>query len=586
MRHRVVQRGQITLLRFIKHACLFRPLVLPTILISALAMLGLNALAAASELSWIPMNQGTSWTAETRAAFYSGDQGSRLIPLRWIAALKQANGLPCMADSLARYGYLPNEISSPAGLPVGFTVANTTNGETLGMTCAACHTRQITVQTKAYRIDGGPAIVDIQSFLTDLDLTVRALLNGPSGFDAFSHAILGSSPTPEQAAALRQEVKDWYLPFHTIITDALPQPSWGPGRLDAISMIFNRLTGLDIGPPPTYIIEDNIQRADAPARYPFLWNAYRQDHTQWPGFADNGNTVLGLGRNASEVTGVFSAYHAKKDSGRLLGINFVGDNSTNFDGLITLEGLTRKIGPPKWIWPIDTALAAQGRTIFSQNCATKCHEVRRGEIRSLNPFDQTWATPIQNVGTDTREWSILDRKVNPGVLTGAYILGLSEPLKDPDLPLTVLQVSVVGSIIQHALPVVVPDDFSAQVVRAGTVFTPETESLKGAFRYGPQRACAGQLRVARFARHLGRRSVSAQWLCADSSRIAQTPTRAGSFLQNRPRVRPRHRGTHRRAAGFHPIAANYGLQPNKLRQQSLRPRLRHASFRQTKESFA
>ncbi|MBE0762893.1 hypothetical protein IH729_24350, partial [Escherichia coli] len=50
-----------------------------------------------------------------------------------------------------------------------------------------------------------------------------------------------------------------------------PKDTWGPARLDAVSMIFNRLTGLDIGTAPPYLIPDNIKAADAPVRYPFLW---------------------------------------------------------------------------------------------------------------------------------------------------------------------------------------------------------------------------------------------------------------------------------------------------------------------------
>jgi hypothetical protein len=447
--------------------------------------------ASPADPAWIPMNQGIAWTSETRADFYTRDQGSRLIPLRWIAALKQSNGSPFMANSLARYGYLPNELSTPPGLPVGFTVSNTTTGETLGMTCAACHTRQISVQGRSYRVDGGPAIVDFQAFLSDLHLAMGKLLSDPSTFDNFNHAILGPSPTAAEIAALRQDIQDWYLPFHTIMDKGLPPQAWGPGRLDAVSMIFNRLSGLDIGPPPTYIIEDNIKRADAPVRYPFIWNAYRQDHTQWPGFADNGNDLLGLGRNVGEVTGVFASYHPKKDAGRLTGINFIGENSSNFSGLTALENLIKKIGPPKWIWPVNAALVTEGSTLFAQNCSKGCHEVKTGSVPSLNPFYKTWATPVKNVGTDTREWSILDRKVDPGVLTGVYILGLNEPLKNPDAPINVLSLSVVGSIIQHTLPVALPDDFVEQITRAGTVFTPETESLKGAFRYGKKAAAPG-----------------------------------------------------------------------------------------------
>ena len=451
------------------------------------AALLLAGTATAADPAWRPLDQGGAWTADARADFYSRDQGSRIMPLRWMFALQQSDGTAFMADSLARYGYLPNENSTPSGLPVGFTVASGSKGETLGMTCSACHTRQIIVQGKAYRVDGGPGIVDFQSFLSDLDAAVDATLDDPGRFDAFARAVLGSGATPDQATQLHKDLADWHLPFHTIVKGALPQPPWGPGRLDAVTMIFNRLSGLDIGVAPPYIIESNIQRADAPVRYPFLWNAPRQDKTQWPGFADNGNAVLGLARNLGEVTGVFAVFHPKKDAGRLLGINYVGENSANFEGLESLERLIRKIGAPRWPWPVNKQLAAQGSALFAQNCARNCHEVAKGARRSLKlivPADeQTWLTPVQNVHTDTREWAILDRKVDPGVLTGAQIPGLDEPLQNPDAPIKVLGMAVTGAIIQHTLPVIVSEELSRQFAQAGTVFTPATESLKGAFRY-------------------------------------------------------------------------------------------------------
>ena len=95
--------------------------------------------------SLVMTDQGAGWTDAERKDFYSRDQGSRLIPLRWMMALKTKDGGPFMADSLARYGYLPNQWSIPAGLPVGFTVSGGSDGQTLGMTCSACHTRQIQV---------------------------------------------------------------------------------------------------------------------------------------------------------------------------------------------------------------------------------------------------------------------------------------------------------------------------------------------------------------------------------------------------------------------------------------------------------
>ena len=39
-------------------------------------------------------SQGPNWTSATRTDFYTRDQGSRMIPLAWLQALKQANGQP------------------------------------------------------------------------------------------------------------------------------------------------------------------------------------------------------------------------------------------------------------------------------------------------------------------------------------------------------------------------------------------------------------------------------------------------------------------------------------------------------------
>src|SRR5260370_28053258 len=233
------------------------------------------------------------------------------------------------------------------------------------------------VEGKSYRIDGGPGIVDFQSLLTDLDTAVGQVLASDGAFASFAAAVLGAdTPNADDVSALHQQVDAWYLRYHTLVTRALPTPSWGPARLDAVGMIFNRLTGLDLGPPPSFIIADNIKKADAPVRYPFLWNAPVQDKTQWPGFADNGNDVLAVARNLGEVFGVFGVFEPKRDG---LVVNFLNHNSANFDGLGKLEDLIRQIEPPKWPWPglVDTNLAAQGEAIYARPTAEggcqECH---------------------------------------------------------------------------------------------------------------------------------------------------------------------------------------------------------------------
>jgi len=95
-------------------------------------------------------------------------------------------------------------------------------------------------------------------------------------------------------------------------------------------------------------------------------------------------------------------------------------------------------------------------------------------------FEQkTWATPIQDVGTDTREYDILGWTAQSGVLTGAEIPFVISPLKPHDKSINILGVSVVGSILQEYVPLAAPQ---AQARRRSTFsFTPETADLKGAF---------------------------------------------------------------------------------------------------------
>jgi hypothetical protein len=410
--------------------------------------------ASAAEADPIFIDQGIAWTPQQRANFYSQDQGSRLMPLAWLGALKQPNGQPFLSDSLGRYGYLANPANSN-GLPVGFVASGPSGSQFVGMTCSACHTRQITVEGKDYRIDGGPAIVDFQKFLADLDAAVGQIVGNDSSFQTFAQAVL-ASPTPQSSdvAALKENVKAWYLRYHTLMMKALPKTSWGPGRLDAVGMIFNRLTGLDLGPPPTFIIADNIQTADAPVRYPFLWNAAKQDQTQWPGFANNGTDILGLARNLGEVYGVFGNFEPDKEWWHFLGINYLNNNSANFNGLAKLEDLIKLIGPPKWPWSVDPALVVQGEAIYNRTTAqggcADCHKIAPGKVRF--PFVQTWATPLMDVGTDTREHTIMSWTAQTGVLQGAEIPFITKPLQPTDHAINILALSVIGAIVQNYVP--------------------------------------------------------------------------------------------------------------------------------------
>lgn len=421
----------------------FNTIILVAVL-TAVALFHAPLVAPAVAQTHETVDQGKDWTPARREEFYALDQGSRIMPLRWIMALKLPSGSSFMADSLQRYGFLSSDAAIPAKLPVGFTIAGQAGNESFGMTCAACHTRQIEYGSKAYRIDGGPAIIDFQSFLSDLDASVDAILKDAASFSIFARAVFETAPSAADEAELRKAVDAWHVRNHAL-SKALPPTPWGPGRLDAIGMIFNRLTGLDLGPPPTYLIEDNIKFADAPVRYPFLWNAWKQNVTQWPGIAGNDTDELRLARNIGQVLGVFGEFRPEKNPSFPLGVDYSTHNSADLKGLLALERLTTDMGPPRWPWAVDKALAGKGGDIFKRDCAEACH----GSSKDPVPWI-TKVTPADEVGTDIRELKLLERMASTGVLEGAVAVG--GPLEKQDTALRILQISALGPVVGGPKP--------------------------------------------------------------------------------------------------------------------------------------
>jgi len=390
------------------------------------------------------------WSQADRDIFYTTGQGSLMMPYAWFKALRRLDiDAPFAADDLQRYGYLPNarSVRNPEGLPVGFVIDDGAAPGVLGMTCAACHTGQLEYRKDgvlhALRLDGAPANADFQSFLTDLTAAARATLNEPDRFAAFAKAVLGAGHSPAQADGLRQSFGEWVRQFGEFMDLSLPPSPWGPGRLDAFGMIFNRVLGRDLG------IKHNFKVADAPVSYPFLWNASRQDRTQWNGGVPNGLFVQALARNIGEVFGVFAALAPKVVvPGTMLTPPLIeyGNNSADLAGLQTLEEQIAKLRPPPWpreLFGLDETLASQGETLFKQHCE-KCHSDKPSKL-----VLGAWHTPVVAVGTDPKMLKNAGRTVDPGILRGSLVpsppigLKLENPSEAPD----VLAVSVIGTVI-------------------------------------------------------------------------------------------------------------------------------------------
>ena len=385
------------------------------------------------------------WSDADRATFYTTSQGSHVIPFAWFKALRQHDvDAPFGADQLTRYGYLRNDDPGNInGLPVGFVV-EAKSGQ-LGLTCAACHTGQLEFVkdgvTRALRLDGAPALSDFQQFLTDLAAATQATRDDGARFDAFAKGVLGAGGTPAKTAQLKSDFTAWVNQFSEFMDASLPASPWGPGRLDAFGMIFNRVSARDLG------ITANFKRADAPVSYPFIWNAPRQDRTQWNGGVPNGLFIQGLARNTGEVFGVFADFKPRAlIPGHVIDYK---NNSADFAGLQTLEEKLAALQPPPWprdLFPIDQPLADTGKPLFDTHCGS-CHAER-----ASSHLPRAWNTPVQAVGTDPKTADNAARTSDPGLYTGVRLPppAITERFANPAKTADILGGSVVGALLDEA----------------------------------------------------------------------------------------------------------------------------------------
>lgn len=339
------------------------------------------------------------WGPEEREAWYVSTQGSRLMPLAWFMALPAADGSGAFADPahLARYGFLPPPEGRDRPLPVGFT-ADRQDDEALrqtrmrwyegqpgtgeavepwvGLNCAACHTGELTHQGKAHRIDGGPALIDFQSFIEDLDAALHATRDEPARWETFAAAVLGDRDTAgnrDLLAAEYQRLLDWQDQTAAMNHTAL---RYGRGRLDAVGHILNKVLMFNGAPASAG------NAANAPVSFPFLWGISKQQHVQWNGIAENSRFKLpgdafeygALGRNTGEVLGVFGDLVVTPQTPGV-GALIHYKSSVRTENLVRMELLVKKLAPPAWpadFPAIDEGLRARGDELFDRMCAS-CH---------------------------------------------------------------------------------------------------------------------------------------------------------------------------------------------------------------------
>jgi mono/diheme cytochrome c family protein len=401
----------------------------------------------ASDDSVIYLNQG--WSKADRETYYHMSQGSEALSYDIFLNLEVADGQDLFRSdaNTDRYGLIPQTPTpgtNPDGLPIGISKTVATNprwkGEYIAITCAACHDSELTYKGKRIRIDGGAGNhFDFLGYVYALDDAMQATLTDSAKFDRLA-ARMGAT-SPDAKAALRQRYESEAQIVHVFRTRTLVTPGpWGPGRLDAIAGIVNRVTADKPGIP------ENWSTPLAPTKPPFVWNTPQSSWTQWRGAQQDP-----IDRNLTEAMGVLMPMdlHSKTPAEGLF------DANAELLNLEKIDDLLARLAPPKWpedvLGKIDRKKAAEGKVLFVANCA-RCH----------NSYPYTWTAPnkygksfievglVQQkyVGTDPGQFE----DIRPYAITGQLAPYLPGPFAGKDLiPTGALYVILQKEVLETAL---------------------------------------------------------------------------------------------------------------------------------------
>lgn len=330
------------------------------------------------------LDQG--WSAKDTLWFDSVTQGSDLIPYDFFLVVEQASGKLFRDNrNMDHYRYLVRNPtrSNPDGLPVGIVKDEFRGKAFVGFTCAACHTNQVNYRGVGLRIDGGPAMADMDGFMAELAADLRRAQTDAAVRARFVKNVRALGNYGSDADVLN-DLKTYSLRLATYYIVNRTSTPYGYARLDAFGRIYNQVLQYVLNPADVetamneLINEGKISKADfdnsgftaalkalenkpvldgadrdkllqclaslvadgkpgslkkvlyfrnkifnspdAPVSYPFVWDIPQHDYVQWNGIASNAGPGP-IGRNTGEVIGVFGTMDwSRKNHWTLAGV--------------------------------------------------------------------------------------------------------------------------------------------------------------------------------------------------------------------------------------------------------------------------
>ncbi|MDV7340623.1 cytochrome c [Terasakiella sp. A23] len=418
------------------------------------SMLGVCALTACTltpqepkVLTKVWLEQG--WNKNQRHWYHHASQGSFTfpVPYEWFVELEQpirkdnivtsligASNKLSDPDYLSGFGFISSEISrqNPDGLPVGFAEtkgvtdpASGTKFNAIGLTCAGCHTGQMTYEGTNIRIDGGPAVTDLTTFGLALVETLSETYIDPLRHTRFREnvikRILEDDPTTtkiEQEAIFKATYKKIMEGIikqgEQTIKTASKSVTEGYTRLDALNRIGNTVFGA--------YNDKNIAPTDAPVNYPHIWSTSWFDWVQY-----DASIMAPMIRNAGEALGVGAPVELNPTPHQFAStVNF--KNQFGMEAMLagkehpqstnSFNGLKAPKWPEKILGDIDMAKAAQGEKLYEEHCQA-CHRpaVSKKEFWSNDywkqikgkgeRFYEVVVVPVSEIGTDSAQADVL-----------------------------------------------------------------------------------------------------------------------------------------------------------------------------------
>ncbi|WP_413205934.1 di-heme-cytochrome C peroxidase [Rhodospirillum sp. A1_3_36] len=439
---------------------------------SALSPPDLPANPPFTKAVWLSQN----WTPDERFWFHHSSQGTSTFPLpyNWFVALEQpeisllSTPKPFIdPDYLAGFGFIPSPKSpegataygyteeagtrvrgapgtydlasfggNPDGLPVGFAITkgyvDPETGETIpdqvGLSCAACHTGHMVYKGTSLRVDGAPAITNLDKFSKALGLAVVFTDLFPSRFNRFANKLLGPDHTSEQKKALKKQLGEVLKNLGDQATlfnqTAKENVEEGFGRLDALNRIGNQVFVLDLKGATDFDSTVNLAATDAPVNYPQTWDT---SWFQWVQY--DGSIMQPMVRNAGEALGVTARVNLSNPDRTLYASSVPVDTVFHMEDLLAGSNpLDAPVGfkgleSPKWPEEILGEITGdidRGKALYQAHCQS-CHlppvnDPDRGLFKPTywtkpNGVGESYLklplVPIDEVGTDPAEAAVL-----------------------------------------------------------------------------------------------------------------------------------------------------------------------------------